>query len=40
MTIDTNVGHNLAALVVDMVQSSGSHGEAPTKHGNGLGNKE
>ena len=38
--IDTDVGHNLFALVVDMVQSSGSHGEAPTNHKYGMGNKE
>ena len=38
--IDTDVGHDLFALVVDMVQSSGSHGEAPTNHEQGMGNKE
>ena len=38
--IDTDVGHNLFALVVDMVRSSSSHGEAPTNHEQGMGNKE
>ena len=38
--IDTDVGHNLFSLVVDMIRSSGLHGEAPTDYGYGLGNKE